>query len=275
MTLKTSTGPKECTAERCANTAASLGSAFALLLRRQNCTALWIITLAVSAMACRRNVNQQRALPDKADLAALRAVYGEARYSQDDEETLIRSFFQDRRGGFFLDVGAGDPIRHSTTYYLEKHLGWTGIAVDAIAEYSDDYAKARPGTRFFTYFAGDKSDMARDFYVSEERNFSSATGSDPRGGVYQKRKVATIALDDLLGREKINRIDFLSMDIEGSEPLALAGLDVARFRPELVCVEISSPELGHAIAEYFALRGCREVSAYRAIDGINRYYSCR
>ena len=234
-----------------------------------------VLALTMSASACRRSASQQRALPDKGDLAAMRAVYGEARYSQDDEETLIRAFFQDRRGGFFLDVGAGDPIRHSTTYYLEKHLDWTGIAVDAIAEYADAYAKERPGTHFFTYFASDKSDTSRAFFISEDRNFSSATGADPRGGVYHKRKVATIALDDLRGREKVNRIDFLSMDIEGSEPLALAGLDLTRFRPELVCVEISSPELGRAIAEYFALRGCREVSAYRTIDGINRYYTCR
>jgi len=242
---------------------------------RRRAAALPALALAFLAMTCRRNANQPRVLPDKADLAALQAIYGEALYSQDDEETLIRAFFQDRRSGFFLDVGAGDPVRHSTTYYLERHLGWTGIAVDAIAEYAETYAKERPGTRFFNYFVGDKSDTAHDFYVSEERNFSSATGADPRGGVYQKRTVATIKLDDLLAHEKVGRIDFLSMDIEGSEALALAGLDVARWRPELVCVEISSPDLGRTIAEYFALRGCREVSAYRAVDSINRYYGCR
>jgi FkbM family methyltransferase len=202
-------------------------------------------------------------------------MYGEPLYSQDDEETLIRAFFADRRGGFFLDVGAGDPIRHSTTYFLEKHLGWSGIAVDAVAEYAGDYAQKRPRTRFFPYFAGDKSDGSHDFFVSEDRNFSSGTGTDPRGGTYQKRKVATIALDDLLRREKVTRLDFLSMDIEGAEPTALAGLDLGRSRPELACIEVSSPESGRAIAERFALAGCREVSAYRAVDAINRYYTCR
>jgi FkbM family methyltransferase len=234
-----------------------------------------LLALAVTAFGCRQSTDRQRILPDKVDLAALHAAYGEALYSQDDEETLIRAFFQDRRSGFFLDVGSGDPIRHSTTYYLEKHLGWTGIAVDAVAEYAEAYARERPATRFFSYFVGDKSDTTHDFFVSEDHNFSSATGSDPRGGIYQKRKVTTIALNDLLRREKVDHFEFLSMDIEGSEPIALAGLDVARFRPELVCVELSSPESGRTIAEYFALRGCREVSAYRAIDGINRYYSCR
>ena len=55
-------------------------------------------------------------------------------YSQFDEELIIRDFFQDRRGGFFLDVGAADPDVNNTTYYLEKNLGWSGIGVDALPD---------------------------------------------------------------------------------------------------------------------------------------------
>jgi len=205
----------------------------------------------------------------------LQAIYGQALYSQDDEETLIRAFFADRRGGLFLDVGAGDPIQDSTTYYLEKHLGWHGIAVDANTDHADGYRGERPATRFFGYFAGRTSKQARDFFVGDDARFSSGTGSDGRGGHYQKRTVATIALRDLLEKERISRIDFLSMDIEGAEPEALAGLDLARFPPELACVEVSSPAAGQAIAEQFAVAGCREVAAYRAVDPINRYYTCR
>jgi FkbM family methyltransferase len=233
-----------------------------------------LFALTVAEAACRRHAPREHPLPGKVDLAALQRSYGEPRYSQDDEETLIRAFFRDRRGGFFLDVGAGDPIRHSTTYYLEQHLGWTGIAVDAVGEYGPAYARARPATRFFNYFAADRNSAARDFFVSEERDFSSGAGTDPRGGAYQKRSVPAIALDDLLRREKVTRLDFLSMDIEGGEPAALAGLDLGRYRPELACIEVASPESGRAIAERFALAGCREVSAYRAVDAINRYYTC-
>jgi len=166
-------------------------------------------------------------------------------------------------------------VRHSTTYYLEKHLGWRGIAVDAIAEYAEAYARKRPRTRFFNYFAGARSDRSQDFFVSEERDFSSGTVQDPRGGSYQKRSVPTLALDDLLRRERVRRLDFLSMDIEGAEPAALAGLDLAARAPELACIEIASPEAGRAVAERFALAGCREIAAYRAVDPINRYYTCR
>ena len=64
-----------------------------------------------------------------------------AHYSQHDEELVIRDFFQDQRGGFFLDVGCGHPIQASNTYYLEKHLGWTGFGVDALPEMADKWRR--------------------------------------------------------------------------------------------------------------------------------------
>ncbi len=234
---------------------------------------LCITWLLVAASACRPRDSRAHHFPTKVDSAALHARYGDALYSQDDEETLIRAFFDDRRKGVFLDVGAGDPVKNSTTYYLERHLGWHGIAADALTEYAADYARLRPATRFFSYFVGDKSDDKRDFYVSPERDFSSGTGDDPRGGTYQKRQVSTITLDDLLGREGVAHVDFLSLDIEGAEPAALAGFSIGRFQPALACVEIHSAEHGRTISEYFTLHGYREITAYRAMDPINRYFA--
>jgi len=211
--------------------------------------------------------------PERIDPAALRARYGEALYSQDDEETLIRAFFKDRRNGVFLDVGASDPVKDSTTCYLERHLGWRGLAVDALAEYAPAYQRERPATRFFSYFVGETSGQMRDFFVSPKREFSSGTGEDPRGGNYEKRQVATIRLDDLLQREKVDHIDFLSLDIEGAEPAALAGFSIARYRPELVCVEIHSPAHARALTEYFTVHAYREIVAYRTMDPVNRYFA--
>jgi len=61
--------------------------------------------------------------------------------------------------------------------------------------------------------------------------------------------VSTITLDDLLGREGVAHVDFLSLDIEGAEPAALAGFSIGRFQPALACVEIHSAEHGRAISE--------------------------
>ena len=236
---------------------------------------LVLMLALVGTAACKQGTRPRHRLPSQVDLRSLQATYGEAIYSQDDEETLIRAFFADRRSGSFLDVGAGDPIRDSTTYYLEKHLGWRGVAVDANAAYADAYAQKRPATRFFSYFAGRTSNLEHDFFLSDDKNFSSGNGMDPRGGHYSKTTVTTVALRDLLKRENVSTIDFLSMDIEGAEAEALAGLDLARYRPELACIEVGSPTIGIAVAEQFAVAGCAEIVSYRAIDAINRYYTCR
>jgi hypothetical protein len=64
-------------------------------------------------------------------------------YSQWNEETLIRHFFNDERDGFFVDVGAAACCSNSTTYYLESRLGWIGLAVDANASYGPEYKRRR------------------------------------------------------------------------------------------------------------------------------------
>ena len=83
------------------------------------CLALWIAL--VPAATC--GAGSRNAL----------LTSGQKLYSQHNEELVIRHFFEDRKDGFFVDVGAFVPIQTSTTYYLEKHLGWSGIAVDALA----------------------------------------------------------------------------------------------------------------------------------------------
>jgi hypothetical protein len=61
----------------------------------------------------------------------LETAYGADKNSRALEELIIRDFFNDRRGGFFLDVGSGRFQTGSNTYFLEKSLGWRGIAIDA------------------------------------------------------------------------------------------------------------------------------------------------
>ncbi len=50
-------------------------------------------------------------------------------------------------GGVFVDVGCASPVADSTTCYLERHLGWSGIAVDALPEYGPPFTAERPARR--------------------------------------------------------------------------------------------------------------------------------
>ena len=205
----------------------------------------------------------------------LAAAYGPDRYSQFAEEWIIRDFFQDRRGGVFVDVGANHYRDASTTYYLEKNLGWSGLAIEPLAQFEADYKTHRPKTRFLPFFVSDVSDDVAKLYVldahtvvsSSDKAFTERTGANPR-----EMTVPTITLNDLLPRHGIEKFDFLSMDIELSEPKALAGFDLRRFSPELVCIEAHS-EVRQFILDYFARNGYVIVGKYLSADEHNLYFT--
>jgi FkbM family methyltransferase len=196
------------------------------------------------------------------------------RYSLFDEELIIRDFFQDRRGGVFLDVGCAWPIDANNTFYLEKHLGWTGIGVDALSDYAEEWNKVRPGARFFSYLVTDRSDGTGTFFKSPNLGLSSTDRNSASGKNFgetmepEKIEIPMITLNDLLDQAGIEKIDLLSMDIEGHEPEALAGFDIERFQPELVVIEGKKGE----VSRYFRRHGYRQIQRYVPFDDINRYF---
>jgi hypothetical protein len=62
------------------------------------------------------------------------------------------------------------------------------------------------------------------------------------------------------------------MDIELWEPKALAGFDIERFRPALVCVE-AHPEVRQSLLDYFATHHYTVVGKYLRADDSNLYFA--
>jgi FkbM family methyltransferase len=214
--------------------------------------------------------------PAPAATSAARILTEKPLYSQSKEELVIRNFFKDRRQGFFVDVGCASPNANSNPYYLEHHLGWTGIGVDALAEYAPAWKEKRPGSRFFAFLVSDHSDTVDTFYRSELRGISSVEKRNiaPGGDAvkWEEMKVPTTTLNKLLDQNGVTRIDFLNMDIEGHEPPALAGFDIDRFRPDLVCIE-AKPENREKIMKYFADHRYRRLKRYIPYDEVNYYFA--
>jgi FkbM family methyltransferase len=196
-------------------------------------------------------------------------------YSQGREESIVRDFFRDGTNGFFVDVGAAWPIENSNTYYLENHLGWTGIAIDALPEYGPSWAVSRPRSRFYSFFVTDHSDTTETFYRSALTGVSSyqkEQAQGPSGDVaFEEMQVPSITLNSLLEKNGVTRVDFLSMDIEGAELMALAGFDIDRFRPDLVCIE-AKPANRQGLLDYFAGHGYQRIERYVAYDETNYYF---
>ncbi len=199
-------------------------------------------------------------------------------YSHANEEIVIRDFFQDRRDGFFLDVGCGHPIQDSNTYYLETRLSWTGIGVDALPELARKWKRNRPASRFFNFIVTDHEAPGESFYRAEPRVKDISSIWRPTKGPGFDRveseeiRVPATTLTRLLERSGVSRIDLLSMDIELAEPLALAGFDIDRFQPELACIE-AKPLTRVRILQYFASHSYRRIDRYLAYDVMNYYFT--
>jgi FkbM family methyltransferase len=213
--------------------------------------------------------------PDVSEGAWLSKAYGPARNSEHEEEWAIRDFFHDRREGFFVDVGANDYRRFSNTYYLETTLGWSGLAIEPQRQFESDYRKYRPRSRFLPFFIADVSNMEATMYyvknnplvTSSDKAFTERYGPDAVA-----IQTPTITLDDLLTREKVANVDFLSMDIELAEPKALKGFEIERFRPALVCIE-AHPEVRQQILDYFQRHRYVVVGKYLRLDTANLYFA--
>lgn len=194
-------------------------------------------------------------------------------YSQGNEEVIIRELLNDQKNGVFLDVGSSTPIENSTTYYLEKHLGWSGISIDALPEHAPAYEKERPNTKFFSYIVTDHSDSTEDFYRVEGFTGLSSTDKDRKmikNLQKEKLELPTITLDDLLEQNGVTSIDFMSVDIEGGAEKALAAFDIDKFQPKLVCIE--APGLEEFIEKYFAEHDYVRIEKYQRYDHVNWYY---
>ena len=208
------------------------------------------------------------------ELDSLRDRYGPDRYSENQEEWIIRDFFKDRRNGFFVDVGANHYKISSNTYYVETQLGWTGIAVEPQQMFEADYRRFRPKTRFFALFLADTSHDNAKMYVldqtplvaSSSRDFTERWGKNAREVV-----VPTITLNDLLEQLRVGQVDLLSIDVELSEPKVLVGFNVEKYKPSFVCIEAHS-ETRQNILDYFARHRYVVVGKYLRADTRNLYF---
>ena len=241
----------------------------------------YAVFVAVSSalVSCVQETSQRTATPQPEEEQAPWIgidLGGKALYSQSQEELVIRDFFRDRKNGVFLDVGAATPVRNSNTCYLERHLDWSGIAIDALPEYVESWTRRRPKSKYFNYIVTDHSDSVESFYRSELPGISAVEKPlrGPAGNErsFEELEVPTTTLTQLLDDNDVEKIDFMTIDIEGHEPQALGGFDIDRFQPELICIE-AKPTNREFIAQYFSEHGYEQIEKYLEYDKTNYYFA--
>ena len=174
----------------------------------------------------------------------VRDPYASRSYAQEGEDLVLRRYFEGRRDGFFVDVGAHHPRRFSNTY-LSYRLGWRGINVEPNPELAALFARERPRDVTLALGVSDSPGMLT-YYRFDEPALNSFDGAlsrerDGAGGYrivgtsqIQVVRLAAILADHL---PPGTTIDFLSVDVEGHDLAVLRSNDWTRYRPTVVLAE--------------------------------------
>ncbi|MCO7246812.1 FkbM family methyltransferase [Halomonas sp. Mc5H-6] len=196
--------------------------------------------------------------------------YARKSYSQEGEDLILMRFFENKDDGFYVDVGAHHPKRFSNTYLFYKK-GWCGINIDAKPGSMEAFKEKRCRDINIEKPISEKP-MTLTYYMFNEPalNGFSKEISESRDGVNgfkveSKIKLNTERLDRILD-EYISpgtEIDFLSIDVEGLDFEVIKSLDLARYNPKFILVEI----LGSSLSELLD----SEISQYLLSYGYKLY----
>jgi FkbM family methyltransferase len=197
-------------------------------------------------------------------------------YAQNFEDVMLARVFAGRESGFYVDVGAADPVNLSVTKWFYD-LGWSGLNIEPNKQLFDRLAADRPRDINLDCGVGAIASEAQflELDVGELSSFDDRVkhNADSSGASGTTRTVSVVPLTNLLAQHCEGRvIDFLKIDVEGWELEVLKGLDLRRFRPIVILAEATVPQTRvESHAEWEPLLLAADY-AFVYFDGVNRFY---
>ena len=165
--------------------------------------------------------------------------------SQFFQDCFVLSMLDFKTEGYFVEFGAEDGKNISNTYLLEKKFGWNGILSEP----------ARGSQYALKYNRDVHVDEDCVWHTSDEKivfwEFSFASLSGIPQGLQKREKelkwfikrrkeysVNTVSLEDLLQRYGApHKIDYLSIDTEGTEIDILRNFDFNKYKFSVITIE--------------------------------------
>ena len=166
------------------------------------------------------------------------------RTSQFGEDKKIIKLFDKNKKGTYVDVGCFHPTRQNNTYLMYK-LGWSGVNIDLNPLTIELFKVARPNDINICAAVSNSNGVKNLFF---DHDLSSLNTISKNHTLYiekafgtkylKKKKIKTTTLSNLLKKEKISKIDFMNIDIEGHELEVLKTFNFKHFDIRVICIEI-------------------------------------
>ena len=152
-------------------------------------------------------------------------------YSQLGQDLNVSKYFDYKKNGYFVDIGAYDGIEYSNTYLLEKKYNWKGICIEVVPSIFNKLKKNRPDV--ITVNTAVYNTNGDTVEISESNMLSGIT-KDIDKHVHAKEgksvKQTTKTLTKILEENNApSYIDYMSLDTEGSEYKILQGIDFNKY----------------------------------------------
>ena len=196
-------------------------------------------------------------------------------FAQNGEDVLLWRAFWNTRHGFYIDVGAHDPVHFSTTK-LFYDAGWSGINIDPGAEHHRALVAQRRRDINLQCAVGDREGTITFFEIPG----SGLSTTDPNVADNHRKaewrmqpvEVPLRTLGSILAEHPVPEVHFLKVDVEGAEEAVLRGADFCALRPWVILVEATRP-LSNERCDA-PLRSILEGVGYMFafFDGINSFF---
>lgn len=203
------------------------------------------------------------------------AKWASQSYSQEGEDMVLRRVFEKQAVGFYVDVGAHHPFRFSNTYYFYQK-GWQGINIDAMPGSMKNFRQFRQ--RDINIESGVAlNDAQYIYYIFKENALNTFDDDLAQQYISAGREIVTKMqlrarpLVDLLNENLPlgQKIDLLSVDVEGFDLDVLKSNDWQLFRPRVLITEelrLVSGERNNSVSKFLLSVGYHEfASTYNSV----------
>jgi len=154
--------------------------------------------------------------------------------SQIYQDLFVLYYTNNKKNGFFIEIGGGNGFDLSNTYLLEKKFKWNGIICEPNAILQKKILKLR-SAKLIKKPITKKSLKNISFYENKDPYQSSVIKTN---NFKKIRKIDTLSLNYLLKNFNKNKsIDYISIDTEGNEVEILKNFNFNKFKVKIFTIE--------------------------------------